>query len=183
MLTVYIDTREQKLLDFTPYASITQTKRCGLPYGDYAAKCGDIKIPYVFERKSKEDLWGTLGGNPEAHRRFKNELERAREAGCKICLIIECSIMSIFKGHKCYLYEAVLDKNGKRQYETVKGKKRVKKARSKEKKHHPFGGLAMYRKLLTFKWKYKLNFICCKNREEMAFHIAEEFRTLGMRLK
>jgi len=77
-----VDTREQNPLPFRK--CITGT----LSYGDYAAKVEDDYLPVVFERKSPNDLWGTI---TKGHDRFKEEILRASDKGDKLIVIVECS--------------------------------------------------------------------------------------------
>ena len=66
--------------------------------GDYAGILEDgTVLPFVFERKSVGDLFGTLGKN---HARFKKELQRAVDSNIKIYFIIEGSFTKVCKGHR-----------------------------------------------------------------------------------
>ncbi len=69
-MKIIIDTREQKYLDFSPFKNI-ETEFCGLKTGDYSISGYEDKI--AFERKSVEDLCGTL---ISGHTRFLKEMER-----------------------------------------------------------------------------------------------------------
>lgn len=151
MLTMFVDTREQKPLDFNePY--INSVVSAGMNFGDYGCKVGNYRVPVVFERKSKADLWGTLGGNKTKHDRFKRELARAKDAGFKLILIIECLQSDVLKGHSY-----------KKKGRNIKCK---------------FGGLAMLHKLFTMMFKYDMQFVFCKNREEMAKYIATYYNKI-----
>ena len=152
MITLYIDKQEKLPLTFTS-PLISAVKRVSLPYGDYAAVVYGKKCTKIFERKSKQDLWGTLGGNPTNHRRFKNEIERAKKDNVELILITECSQTNILKG-------CTYKKKGK--FVDLK-----------------MNGLAMLRKINTFQDKYGLRYVFCNNREEMATHITEEFFSWG----
>ena len=66
--TVSIDTREQTPYEFKK--SIVTT----IPIGDYSLEGFEGEI--AIERKSLNDLFGTLGGG---HNRFKNELMQAQD--------------------------------------------------------------------------------------------------------
>lgn len=76
---IYIDTREQKGLNFN-FSSEIKT----LKFGDYAFSKEGTKI--YFERKSISDLIGTLSGGYE---RFEREIERADAANSKLIIIVE----------------------------------------------------------------------------------------------
>ena len=98
MLTNYnitIDTREKIPLQFKD--SITKT----MNVGDYSGEINGIQLPVCFDRKSPNDAFGTL---VQGHERFKREIERAKEQGIKLIMIVECSytdfINKRFKGAK-----------------------------------------------------------------------------------
>lgn len=145
---IHVDTREQKPLDFSRFENIS-TDKSTVPAGDYSCHlindrlCGfPIAGKTIFERKSKSDLWGTLGGD---HSRFKRELMRAKDHGIKLILIVECSQTAVYKGHKY-----------RKQGRTTECK---------------FSGPAMIKKLETFRQRYGLETVFCKNREEMELYI------------
>lgn len=78
--TVIVDTREQAPYAFTGIRSdavtgrkpiAVQTRRAGLPSGDYSIEGFESRI--AVERKSLNDLFSTLG---QHRRRFQEELER-----------------------------------------------------------------------------------------------------------
>ena len=82
-MVIIIDTREQCPLDFNEFG--VETRRDCLSFGDYACELKDgTRLPIVFERKEK-DLVSTLTG--DNLRRFKEEIERARVAKCRLVLI------------------------------------------------------------------------------------------------
>ena len=95
-MTLKVDSREQLPLDFSFDTSTFNVITEGMPVGDYWAQLEDgTEIPLVFERKGISDLYGTLTkGMP----RFKRELERAKEAGIQMVLIIEGSMRDVAKG-------------------------------------------------------------------------------------
>ena len=67
-MTIIIDNREQKPLEFS-----VPTKRGTLAVGDYRAEFSDGSVSQVvFERKSINDLYGTLS---KGYSRFKREIE------------------------------------------------------------------------------------------------------------
>ena len=88
MLNIYIDTREQKPLEFTSDI-VSTVQRTKLPYGDYACSINGEKCPIVFERKSLSDLYGTLG---KGMSRFKKEINRSIEDGRKLVIIVEAIV-------------------------------------------------------------------------------------------
>ena len=90
-MEIIIDTREQKPLEFT----VPTIREC-LPCGDYRAKFSDGSLSeVVFERKSINDLYGTLSAGYE---RFKKELGRASEAGIHVIIIVERSLRRVLRG-------------------------------------------------------------------------------------
>lgn len=91
-MKLYVDTREQLPLEFEVDGVVTEVIRTKLPYGDYAAGWEDKKgnhiefMPLFWERKGLGDLFGTLTSGME---RFKREIERAKEDGISLIIIIE----------------------------------------------------------------------------------------------
>ncbi|MCP3683347.1 MAG: hypothetical protein GY861_11720 [bacterium] len=96
-MVIYQDTREKKPLSFTSYQQVEKVVVTGLPYGDYACKVNDTRIPVVFERKNIGDLFGTLG---KEMKRFKKELNRASKDEVTLIIIIEVDLLKILKGYK-----------------------------------------------------------------------------------
>ena len=96
-MVIYQDTREQKELNFTSYQEVEKVVRTALPYGDYACKFNEERIPVVFERKNLGDLFGTLG---KGMNRFKKELNRASKDEVALIIIIEVDLLKILKGYK-----------------------------------------------------------------------------------
>jgi len=96
-MVIFQDTREQTPLDFSSYSCVEEVAKATLPFGDYACKHNNQKIPFVFERKSLGDLFSTLG---KGHDRFRRELNRATEENVTIIIIIEANLTKILKGHK-----------------------------------------------------------------------------------
>ena len=89
-----IDSREQKKLEFRE-GIFSEIVVEGMPVGDYMAEINGVEIPITFERKGFSDLWGTMtSGYP----RFKRELERAKEFGLTVILLIEGSMRDVSKG-------------------------------------------------------------------------------------
>lgn len=88
MINVIIDTREQRPWAFPPdLATVTVDT---LKAGDYAL-VGDGG--FAIERKSREDLMGTLSSG---WTRFQRELERMREAGFTVRPIVVESDLEAF---------------------------------------------------------------------------------------
>lgn len=81
MITIVQDSREQTPLSFHNFRGI-ETIRQGLKTGDYSVLGHESEI--CFERKSVQDLVGTLIGG---HERFLREMERMRDFKAKYILI------------------------------------------------------------------------------------------------
>lgn len=81
MITIVQDSREQTPLSFHNFRGI-ETVRQGLKTGDYSVLGHESEI--CFERKSVQDLVGTLIGG---HERFLREMERMRDFKAKYILI------------------------------------------------------------------------------------------------
>lgn len=96
MINIFIDTREQKPLEFVE-EYIDNVVTCKLDFGDYACKISEHRIPVYFERKSISDLLGTLTNGYE---RFKNEVNRAAGSNSRLVIIIEKSLSDVLKGSK-----------------------------------------------------------------------------------
>jgi ERCC4-type nuclease len=102
-MKLFIDTREQIPLEFMVDGNVSEVIRTKLPYGDYFGgwedKSGQFVefFPVCFERKSLGDLYGTLGAGME---RFKREIERAKEDGFKLIIIVEGCLTEVEKGYK-----------------------------------------------------------------------------------
>jgi len=77
---IIVDSREKRQLSF-PKA--IKTKIEGLPFGDYAV-AGSLDC--VVERKSVNDLIGTISRNEE---RFRAELVRAKEQSAAVFVVVE----------------------------------------------------------------------------------------------
>lgn len=94
-MRILIDTREQEPLIFK-HKSIKETIIKGMNVGDYCAitDCG-FQFPMVFERKSINDLYGTLS---QGYARFTKEIERAKEKNIQIIIIVEGSLTRILQG-------------------------------------------------------------------------------------
>jgi len=88
-IPVYVDTREQKPLFFK------STKEMKLDFGDYTMGGDNYSYTYV-DRKSESDFKGTLGGG---FKRFRNELQRAKDFDAYLYVVTEASIASIQKNN------------------------------------------------------------------------------------
>ncbi len=94
-IKILIDTREQLPLEFK-HKFVSSVSTGKLNVGDYAAEfINGYRPPVVFERKSLGDLYGTLSAGYE---RFKCEIERAKEAGTQIIIIVEGSLTRVGQG-------------------------------------------------------------------------------------
>lgn len=94
-LKLIVDTREQKPLHFT-HSFITEIKRKKLDVGDYAVEFEDGFVPKIaYERKSIEDLFGTLG---KGYGRFKREIERALDNKVRLSIIVEKPLVCVSRG-------------------------------------------------------------------------------------
>tara|TARA_R110000751_G_scaffold135286_2_gene238071 strand:+ start:450 stop:1403 length:954 start_codon:yes stop_codon:yes gene_type:complete len=90
---IYIDTREQRPLVIDSYP--TEVK--GLKYGDYAFSDKDLTCNCYIERKSIQDLIGTLSGGYE---RFCDEIERAETENANFIVLVESDYNASLMFHK-----------------------------------------------------------------------------------
>lgn len=91
-MRIIIDTREQKALEF----SVPTDREC-LSVGDYRAKFSDGSLSLVvFERKSINDLFGTLS---QGYERFKKQIEKSKENNITLIIIIEGSLRRVLHGY------------------------------------------------------------------------------------
>ncbi len=84
-IPIYIDTREQKPLFFK------NSKEMKLDFGDYTIGGDHYSYTYV-DRKSESDFKGTLGGG---FKRFRNELQRAKDFDAYLYIVTESSVSNI----------------------------------------------------------------------------------------
>jgi ERCC4-type nuclease len=95
IIIIITDSREQTPLDF-PYEFVSEIKVEKLPVGDYGCEfVNGYRPPVSFERKSKGDLFNTMG---RGYARFKREIELAKELNIRLIIIIEATMTSVLKG-------------------------------------------------------------------------------------
>ena len=100
-LEIFIDTREQKPLDFN-----FKTKSHKLSFGDYAA-AGDYYDYTFVDRKSAGDFCGTLSsGNLD---RFKRELKLTEDMDSCMFVVVESTIQKIIAQQKFFKRKATID--------------------------------------------------------------------------
>lgn len=94
-MVIMVDSREQNPLSFShPFVEGLEVGK--LQVGDYQAKFKDGYLPpIIFERKSLQDLFGTLSAG---YKRFKRECNRAIESKITLIIIIEASLTKISHG-------------------------------------------------------------------------------------
>jgi len=93
-MKIIVDTREQSKLLFNGLETIEKK----LDFADYGCEMIDGTIvPVVFERKSINDLYGTLSAGYE---RFKREVERCKESKFSMIIIIEGTLTKVSRGIK-----------------------------------------------------------------------------------
>ena len=90
---IYIDTREQQPLDIM--GIYTEVK--GLKYGDYTLSNKELTCNCYIERKSIQDLIGTLSGGYE---RFCDEIERAETENANLIVLVENDYNASLMFHK-----------------------------------------------------------------------------------
>jgi hypothetical protein len=84
---IYIDTREQKPLSFK------NSEKLKLDVGDYAVSGDNYDYTYV-DRKSFADFCSTM---TVGEKRFIRELQRCRDLGCYLFIVIECDLYKMSK--------------------------------------------------------------------------------------
>lgn len=94
-MVIVQDTREQLELDWSGIEGIEKVEVIGLPYGDYTAIVHGKPVPIYWERKSLNDLFGTMTSGYE---RFKKEMSRAKEANVELILCIEGTYTDVWDG-------------------------------------------------------------------------------------
>lgn len=94
-IEIIVDTRESRPVDFSMLKFVDGTIRKKMEFADYTTE--KLKNLVVIERKTKTDLFGTLGRN---RKRFLAELDRAYEAGVKFFyIVIEEELSEIYVGN------------------------------------------------------------------------------------
>ena len=100
-LEIFIDTREQKPLDFN-----FKTKNQKLSFGDYAAAGNYYDYTFV-DRKSANDFCGTLSsGNID---RFRRELQLTDDMDSCMFVVVESTIQKIIAQQKVFKRKATID--------------------------------------------------------------------------
>lgn len=95
---IIIDSREQAMLRFDKFSSVTETVIEALPVGDYHVEfVGGARPPVIFERKSLADLYNTFTGG---YARFKREMLAAQRQNWRLILLIEASMTEVYNGHR-----------------------------------------------------------------------------------
>jgi len=92
-MIIYIDTREKKPFKFP---KPLKTKKKKLEVGDYSIKGGYCKNGIIIERKSLNDLFGTILNRMD---NFLKELENMKKFLVKV-VIVEASVKRIMQGVK-----------------------------------------------------------------------------------
>lgn len=91
--TILVDTREKSPWRFT--GRRVRLKPAALKVGDYAVQGRQAML--VVERKSVEDLFTTMTKGVE---RFGRELERARQAGTRVAVVVEGDVHRVSVGSR-----------------------------------------------------------------------------------
>ena len=99
-MIIIVDSREKTPLYFRKSVNLESVVVKKLDVGDYSIEGYEDKI--AIERKSPNDLFQTLG---KGHKRFKRELERAKDYEYFV-ILVECSLTTVlnkeFEGaHYC----------------------------------------------------------------------------------
>ena len=89
---IIIDSREQNPLVFRKEIPTVRRK---LDVGDYGFEINGTLLSVIFERKSVEDLFGTLSSGYD---RFKDEINRASDAKIILVLAIEVPLSVVKEG-------------------------------------------------------------------------------------
>ncbi len=97
-MVILQDSREQNPLEFPksryPYVENVRVEK--LDVGDYMVEYIDGYRPKVsFERKNLQDLFSTL---TSGHKRFKKEIERAKDNDIQLILVIEGTMSRVLNG-------------------------------------------------------------------------------------
>lgn len=88
-MVIIEDTRQQKGMHEVKHehfeADGVQLIRCKLPFGDYAPP---PKVA-IDTKKGLEEICGNICGGSAEHQRFKRECVVAKDAGCKLYILVE----------------------------------------------------------------------------------------------
>lgn len=88
-MVIIEDTRQQKGMHEVKHkhfeADGVSLIRCKLPFGDYAPP---PKVA-IDTKKGLEEICGNICGTSAEHQRFKRECIAARDAGCKLIILVE----------------------------------------------------------------------------------------------
>lgn len=95
-IVVIVDSREQKPLEFD-LSKLGGVRIDGLPVGDYWVEIDGEEAPIAFERKALGDLFSTM---TLGYERFKREIEKAKEFGITLILVIEGTMREVAKGYE-----------------------------------------------------------------------------------
>lgn len=148
-MVVKIDSREQRPLPFRVCGNISRVLTVGLPFGDYWCEYETGReMPIVFERKSMNDLFGTLS-NTDGIRRHKVKIQKAEDAGVKLYLIIDGTLTDAYDGVR----------------------------------HSQVEPRSLIKTIFTFKVKYGLQPIFCKDEREMVDYMTETWEAFGRNFK
>lgn len=143
MISLLIDTREKDTLFFRNTDNYTVISE-KLDFGDYGLRI-DNKLICVFERKSGLDLFCTL---TSGHKRFNEEIQRAKESGIQFYIIIEES------------YNNIISKSFDGGFRTK------------------MKGYILAKIIHTMMIKHNIQFIFCNDRTEMRDYIRNTFNSL-----
>lgn len=143
MNKIIIDTREQFPYEFKHSKSFTKEVR-KLDEGDYGLEVDGIIQPIIVERKSAGDLFGTL---TKGHKRFINEIKRAKDKNLLMYVVVDAPYRSIYEG------------------------KFPNSFRSKVK------GFVIAKICHSIELKYKIKFVFCQDRQESQRFIQDLFNS------
>lgn len=98
MSKLIVDSREQLPLipEFRP-GVFDSIEVKGMPFADYWLEIDGKEVPIMMERKGLGDLFGTMG---QGYERFKVEMKKAKDMDCHMMLLVEGSMMDVWKGYE-----------------------------------------------------------------------------------
>jgi len=98
-LKIIVDQQEKKALTFEVKGLVSEIIVEHLPFGDYWCRKEDgQEMPVCFERKSISDLWGSFASKTR-HRRFRDNIEKARKHDFTFILVIEGTLSEVYQGY------------------------------------------------------------------------------------